>query len=97
MKQGYVIIDTRRTKRGMVKDEFVNVLPEGISREEAIARLDDAWNRLTGKEKIHAELDLACLAMEGGEDPVIDDTFLNTQGIDTLANYTPVARRRLDD
>ena len=97
MKQGYVIIDTRRTKRGEIRDEFVNVLPEGISREEAIAWLDDAWNRLTGKEKIHAELELAYLAMEGGEDPVIDDTFLNTQGFDTLGSYTPVARRRLDD
>lgn len=90
-RQRYVIIDTRWSKRG-IRDQFVNVLPEGISREEAINRLDDAWNHLTGWEKLHAELELAYLAMEG-EGPVIDNTFLNTQGIDTLESFTPVARR----
>lgn len=94
MKQRYVLIDTRRGKRG-IKNQFVDVLPEGISREEAINRLDDAWNHLTGREKLHAELELAYLAMEG-EDPVIDDTFLNTQGIDTLESFTPVAKRRIE-
>ena len=93
-RQRYVIIDTRWSKRG-IRDQFVNVLPEGISREEAINRLDDAWNHLTGREKLHAELELAYLAMEG-EDPVIDDTFLNTQGVDTLESFTPVAKRRIE-
>ena len=96
MNRRYVLIDTRKTKRGMIKAEHVDVLPEGISREEAINRLDDAWNHLTGREKIHAEIELAYLAMEG-EDPVIDNTFLNTQGIDTLESFTPVARRRIND
>ena len=92
MNRRYVLIDTRKTKRGMIKAEHVDVLPEGISREEAINRLDDAWNHLTGREKIHAEIELAYVAFNG-DSPIVDDTFLNTQGIDTLESFTPVARR----
>ena len=96
--QRYVVITTRfsNEKKDNVTGVFTEVLSPYMVLDTAIVQLDYAWDHLTRAEKRKSKIELAYLAMDG-EDPVIDDTFLNTQGFDTLVDYTPLATRRLKD
>ena len=92
MERRYVIIDTRT--RG---DEYVDILPAGTTKEEAISKLDRSWGYLTDAEKKGAEMSLAYIAVEDDETVVAfgsdeyDDAIQN--GFDTISDYTPIATR----
>ena len=96
--QRYVVITTRfrNEKKDNVTGVFTDVLSPYMVLDTAIVQLDFEWDHLTLSEKRKSMFVLAFLAMDG-EYPFIDDTFLNSQGFDTLVDYTPLATRRLKD
>ena len=82
--QRYVIV------RYMPEDRTgYDVLPEGMSRSEAIG----IFRIISGLADAKITIELAYLAMDG-DDPVIDDTSLNALGFDTLVDYREIARRQ---
>ena len=87
----YVIIDFRKSG-----DINTDILERGISKDEAVKKLDASWSYLTGKEKKGSVMSLALMAVQGDE--VIADGSEGydeaiARGWDTLAGYSPIETR----
>ena len=89
IERRYVIIDTR--KGG---DVFTDILAKGITKKEALGKLQLAYLHLTPAEQNRSTMELARLAVADGDRIVgwDDEEYQEAldKGWDTFAAYTPL-------
>ena len=89
IERRYVIIDTRRDG-----DIFTDILAKGITKKEALGKLQLAYLHLTPAEQNRSTMELARLAVADGDRIVgwDDEEYQEAlgKGWDTFAAYTPL-------